>query len=939
VNIHETVAVVLRQHHLALLAAAREATWRRPMSGFPPIFRSAFRRTRLAAAIAIATAAPAWAQMPAPDAKLGKIEVTGTNIRRVDTETGLPVQVITREDIERGGIVTTQDLLDRVSANQSYGGWNDNLGVGNSLAGFTGASLRGLGTERTLILLNGRRLAPYALSGGASVDLSGIPASAIERVEVLKDGASAVYGTDAIGGVINFILRKDYEGVELSATHLAVERGGGETSRASITGGWGSLAKDRFNVFLTLDHVRQEPLPAKDREFSKTSYIPAVGLDGTSVSSVPANISQPGGFRGVFNPTIPPTGATSSSCLPPLSFPTIAFPLRCRFDYVPLVDNIAKSDKTNLVGRAAWQAHPDHLLFVEGSYYRGDFTYKISPTPVIPADPTVPFLLPVTSPYYPTAFVASLPRGNTSLPVQVGYRLAELGPRTNEPEVEQSRFVAGSQGVFAGWDYLLSGGHTANKQVDKYTSGLVSETRFRPLFASGVVNPFGANTPAVLEQLRSAQITGPVSDNRASHTGAELKVSSTPWEMAAGGLAVALGIEARREKLEQINADVLYSGDILGSGGAAPSLEPTSRRVWSLFGEVNVPITKSLEANLAVRHDRYSDFGGTTNPKLTMRWQADKTLVLRGSWGTGFRAPTLYDLFVPNVFNFDFGVIDPIRCPVTGADADCEAIVRTLDGGNTALKPETSKQLNVGIVLEPAAGLSFAVDYYRVRIEDLIVTVPLDAILTDYGKWAPTHVFRRPADPATPGLPGPIDYLLNTPVNAGSKTTSGFDVDARWRSPAGPWGRLAVSVSGTYLLRYAASDFEAAAPGTADLATGKGALSRWRHYAAFDWSQGAWGATLAQTFQLGHTEYDYLTLDRATGIFGGLRRVGSYSAWDLQARYTGLKNLTAGVGIRNLFDRDPPQSYGPSTFQRGYDPSYADARGRMFYLSLRYALR
>jgi outer membrane receptor protein involved in Fe transport len=132
---------------------------------------------------------------------------------------------------------------------------------------------------------------------------------------------------------------------------------------------------------------------------------------------------------------------------------------------------------------------------------------------------------------------------------------------------------------------------------------------------------------------------------------------------------------------------------------------------------------------------------------------------------------------------------------------------------------------------------------------------------------------------------------------------------------------------------------EAAAPGTADLASGLGALSRWRHYATFDWSRGAWGATLAQNFQLGHKEYDLTTRNPATGEFSGLRRVGSYSTWDLQGRYTGLKNLTASAGIRNLFDRDPPQAYGPGTFQRGYDASYADARGRMFYLSLRYAIR
>ncbi|MCM2328604.1 MAG: TonB-dependent receptor [Lysobacter sp.] len=896
----------------------------------------------IAATAAIAALSlEALAQSATPEVRLEKVEVTGTNIRRTDAETALPVQVITREDIDRGGMVTAQDILDRVSANQSYGGWNDNLGVGSSLAGYTGASLRGLGAERTLVLLNGRRLAPYALSGGQSVDLSGIPVSAIERVEVLKDGASAVYGTDAIGGVINFILRKDYRGVEASATYLGVQQGGGENLRVSLTGGWGDLAKDRFNAFLTVDHVRQEPLPAKDREFSRTSYIPEAGLDGTSSSSFPANIRQRGGFGNqARNPTIPVAGATGSSCAPPLSFPTATFPRACMFDYVPLVDNIAESRKTNVVGRLAWQAHADHLLFAEGSYYRGDFTYKISPTPAIPLDFFGnPFQLLPGSPFYPTAFVASLPRGNTNLPVQVAYRLAELGPRMNVPETEQARLVAGAQGAVRGWDYQFSAGHTANRQVDGYSSGIVSEARFRELFDSGVVNPFAPNTLAVVEQLRSTQIIGPVSDNRASHTGAELKFSSTPWEVAAGGVAVAFGLEGRREQLEQVNSDVLYSGDILGGGGAAPSLESTTRKVWSLFGEASVPLARSLEANVAVRHDRYSDFGGTTNPKLTVRWQPAGALVLRGSAGTGFRAPTLYDLFVPNAGGFTSPRSDPLRCPVTGSELDCDTFFRVRSGGNPDLQPETSRQFNVGFVAEPTAGLSLAVDYYGVRIDDLITVVPENAIFTDYDRWAPTHVFRRPPDAANPGLPGMIDYVLGTPVNAGSRTTTGFDLDVRLRFPAADWGRIGVSFSGTYVLEYEASEFEAAGPGTADLVTGVGAISRWRHYATIDWSRGEWGATLAQTFQLGHEEADPRTCDPFTGRCTGTRRVGSLSVWDLQARYTGVKDLAVSAGVRNLFGRDPPAAYGPTTFQRGYDASYADPRGRMFYMTLKYAFR
>src|SRR6266496_1987312 len=280
--------------------------------------------------------------------KLDKVEVTGSNIRRVEGESGLPVQIITRDEMINGGVQTAQELLERISANQSFGGWNEARGEGNTLVGFTAASLRGLGYQRTLVLLNGRRVAPYALSGGASVDLSAIPASALERVEILKDGASAVYGTDAIGGVVNFILRKDFKGVEVNANYFATEQGGGNNGRFNATAGFGDLGKDRYNFFISADYFKQDALRAAQRESTRTAYLPSLGVDETAAPSFPANIAQPNGFSGVRNPTIPAGGATSSSCLPPISFPTESFPLQCRFDFASVSETIPEVEKANV---------------------------------------------------------------------------------------------------------------------------------------------------------------------------------------------------------------------------------------------------------------------------------------------------------------------------------------------------------------------------------------------------------------------------------------------------------------------------------------------------------------------------------------------------------------------------------------------------------------
>jgi iron complex outermembrane receptor protein len=884
----------------------------------------------------VAASSGAWAEVLADIPQRERIEVIGSHIRRVEGETGLPVQAITREEMERGGIQTAQDLIERVSANQSYGAWNDAKGVGDPRAGFTSASLRGLGSQRTLVLLNGRRLAPYALTGGQSVDLSGIPVSAIERVEVLKDGASAIYGTDAIGGVINFILRKDYRGAEANASYFSTDAGGGDSWRASAVAGWGDLATDGFNAFISADRFRQDPLAASAREFSRTAYLPWLGYDATSTNSWPANIYQVPGFGRPRNPTIPSSGATAGSCLPPYSFPTARFPLRCAFDYAAVIETIPRSDKTNVVGKLTWQLNADHLFFAEGSYYRGTFLYKISPTPVASDFTFTPMTLPPSSPFYPTAYVASLPGGNTSLPVGLLYRTVELGPRTSDPVSEQGRAILGLQGTVRGWDYQATGGYTANRQKDRYRSGLISEALFGPLLRSGVVNPFGANTPDVLERMRATQIVGDVSDNRASHYGAEFKASGTPFEMKAGALATAFGLEARRESLEQVNSAFLYTGDVIGGNGVQPSLEETRRTVWSAFAEASVPVTRTFEANLALRYDHYSDFGNTTNPKLTLRWQPSGEAMLRGSYGSGFRAPTLSDLFLPNTFSFD-SFKDPLRCPVTELPSDCE-FTRTKAGGNQGVQPETSRQLNLGIVFEPTRGFSASVDYYRVKIADLITVVPLDAIQRDFERWAPSHVVRKPSQPEFPGLPGPIDYVDQTLVNAGTLNTSGVDLDARYRIDAEGGGRITIGMNGTYVIDYKSTDFAAASPGRND-PLGNGAISRWRHYASIDWSRGPWGATLAQNFQLGYSEADPLTCDPGTGLCSGMRRVGSYSVIDVQGRYTGHRNLKLSLGVRNLLDRAPPLATGGIHFQTGYEPSYGDPRGRIFYATARWVFR
>src|SRR5689334_15970752 len=452
-------------------------------------------------------------QSDAPIARHERIEVTGTRIPRAGSEGALPLQVITRQELANGGIESAQDLLDRLSVHQSFGSFTDSVGAASTLAGFSGASLRGLGYARTLVLLNGRRLATYAATG-AGTDLSAIPLSALERVEILKDGASAIYGTDAIGGVINFILRRDYRGAEVAGNYFATEHGGGNSWRANATVGWGDLGHDGYNVFLFADHARQDVLRAIDRPSTRTAYIPELAFDRTSETpyraSYPANLAQSPGIRFFRNPTIPVTGASGASCAPPYSFSTAAFPLECRFDPSSTLDAIPLVERTNVIGHVEYRMRAQDSLFAELAYYHGYSRTRSTPIPF--ATGTV-YALPSSSPYYPADFVRDA-GGDPTLPVRFQYRFLELGSRTIEATTDQARIVAGVRGTRSDWDYEAALTYATNRQAPTFGSGWLSMERIAPMFLAGAINPFAPNTPEVIDQMGAAQVSGHIIENR-----------------------------------------------------------------------------------------------------------------------------------------------------------------------------------------------------------------------------------------------------------------------------------------------------------------------------------------------------------------------------------------------------------------------------------------
>ena len=894
-------------------------------SAFPTLSRSA---AAVSAALAALAAAPAIQAQTDPEAtaRLERVEITGSSIKRVDAETALPVQIIKREEIVRSGVTTAAELLGQVSANSAA------LTDGTSFSdiagqrGFNGANLRGIGVSSTLILLNGRRLANFASPGGnAGVDLNSIPAAAIDRVEVLKDGASAIYGSDAIGGVINFITRRDYRGIDASAYASGTQHGGAAKNIFTLSGGAGDLAADRYNVFGVLDYQDAKSLRSTQRDWIGSAYQPDINLDVGSSNTFPANVRA---TRASGSATGPRYNPAAPNCNPPA---TVYAPgsfvgsRACLYDYMHDTEIFPASKRLSFMGRGQFALDAQNTLFAEVLHADTKTQYRISPLTVTNLN------YPANGPFYPTAFAAA---NGLSGPLRVNMRLSEAGGRTNDVKAIADRVLLGAKGAAAGWDYDGALNYSVNRVTDAYVDGYVQTAPFDTAFLSGVINPFGPSGAAGSAALQAAKINDDARQSRGKTMSADVKASRSLFAMAGGDAAVAVGAELRRETLSFTPSALLAAGQIRGDGPAVAF--EGGRTVAAAFTEFNLPILKTLEAQLAVRYDHYSDFGGTTNPKVGLRWTPLAQLVVRGSYGRGFRAPSLADLYSPSRTGQTNGIYDdPLGC-VNNGQVDntdnpdyCGIQPDKLVGGSSNLKPEKSKQYTAGLVFEASRDFSASLDYWRIEKSNGIVS-PEGVYFTDPAGNA-AYINRGPTDPTLPGIPGPITSIDSRLRNIGSLKTSGLDLGVDWKLPANEIARLGIAATATYVI-----DYKTRADAGASEVSGVGVFAndqvvqRWRYHLAFNLDRGPWSATLLQTFYSGYR-------DQNSNPDGSDRHVGSYSLWDLTAGLEVTQALRLRAGVRNLFDTHPPRSNQVYSFLAGYDPSYTDPRGRSFFASVAYS--
>ena len=899
-------------------------------------------------------AGPVLAQSGEPG--MQRVEITGSSIKRVAKEGALPVQVINYDTIEKQGITSTEQLIRTLSAN---GTGADNMTSGNNVfgadadrvsGGASYASLRGLGPNSTLVLLNGRRIATYGASG-KSVDLNAIPLGAIARVEILKDGASAIYGTDAIGGVINFILRTDYRGLEASYTGNFTEAGGGAKRRLSLLGGTGALQTDGYNLMASVTYDNENKLSSRERSFAN-GFQPGRGLSPDTTGTPYANqlsgagtalgtgFKMPGdnttylqanplSFQGKCG-SIPGMSQYQTALWKDVTAATRST-YSCAYDYGADYVISFPVERLNAVSRGTLQISPDHKVFVEALYGHDKATGELAPVQ-ISATLGNGAVYPVGGAYYQdlSPYISTFDK---SKPISYKWRANDWGYRIQENVTDNARLLFGAEGVLLGkWDYRAGLSHGESKTKTRLLDGYGYTSKIYAALATGIINPWlaaGQSQSAEAQSLiETTRYRGPLQHGKTKLTQIDGNLSGEVWQLPAGPLSMAVGFDLRREGYS-FAQDVDANQILLAPGNAAQN--EVSRDIKAIYTELLVPITKELEVQLAVRRDHYSVFGDTTNPKVSFRYQPNSSVVFRGSANKGFLAPSFTQLYSGRLLQeLPNGIIDPVGCPANPGNPAFCAIPRLeyVSGGNPGLKPETSKQGSLGVVIEPVKGYSASVDYWAINVLNRILNRTPQVVLANAAALS-EYIVRNPDNT--------IAYVRAGWINAAGAKTRGADLSLRGEGKLSNYN-WSFNLDGTYTNSFKFAEYEGQEYKeyvgnfyTRDL------YLRWKHNASISLAKGDWSAMLIQNYSTGYKD-QLPNAGKSAPPPGFNPNVKAYTKYDLSATYTGIRNTTITVGIQNILDTDPPFTAHnvDEVVGAGWDPRVADPRGRSLSVLLKY---
>lgn len=933
------------------------------------------KRTKVAAGVMLALSTMAgqavWAQSSQ------RVEVTGSSIKRIAAEGALPVITISREEIDKSGATSTQELIQNLPSMQGFISSSNSVNGGGG--GVTTASLRDLGTAYTLVLLNGRRVAPY--NTGSSVNLEQLPLSAIERIEILADGASALYGSDAIAGVVNFITKANTTAGGIDIKVSRPQAAGGDQNSASLSKGFGDFDKDGFNLLVGASFQKDQQIKASERDFSKTGVFP-FSYQGTnywfyqtSGNSNPPNIqlySRTGSLLANFNP-----GALNGTkCGPdPASF---QLGNTCRFDYASTVEAQPQAERKNFYGSGSFKINKDLRAFAEAMFSDVALYGRYAP-------PAQPLAMPVGGTLYnryvlPYLSQLGVAPGNVAR-AAYGMRLVDSGLRSNDYLTKGRHLVAGVDGQLAGFDVSAYYTKSSNDLDSPYGGGYVSRLKMNQLIDSGAWDPFAQGTAASRAAIAPA-ILRDVDSSRSSLDVLSLRGSGPLFKAPAGMAFAGLGADFTKQGYTSSPSPISQGPNAfqpnfadfpVGSGqGSLPF--NSSRKSKGGFLEVQIPLHKTLEATAAVRYDSYdavqnsANFDADLNPikaavqgnpaskstyKLAFRFQPSQQVLVRGSVGTGFRAPTLSSITNPLT---DYGVVgNQYDCPAKAPDplaAGCRTIptqYKLQSGGNPfsgagGLKPETSNQATIGFRFEPSNQVTAGVDYFSVKIKDQITSVPESTAFSKFSQYR--GLFSVTTEAAT-GLP--VLTFNDVPFNAAVNVAKGFDFDVLLRNQL-PFGALTTRWVATYLTEsYYDLGFGAGKEDSMGKYGSNGAVSfRMQSRLSNTLQTGPLAQTLVWKYRPGYKDRAFeageatVRLVTASGGFGSFVNfvgldVPAYSLFDYQARYSVNKQMTVTGGVLNLFNKKPPQSLKLDGGNMvGFDPRYHDGRLRTIYVSAGY---
>ncbi|PKI17096.1 TonB-dependent receptor [Colwellia sp. 12G3] len=652
------------------------------------------------AGAAAAISAPTFAAEEGAEEKIEKIEVTGSRIKRSDLEGASPVTIITAADMKMEGNLTVADALRNSNLN-SFGSFSERSG--SSAQSQATINLRGAGSNRTLVLIDGKRFPGSPTLGGGSANLNAIPMAAVERIEILTDGASSTYGSDAMAGVVNIIMKKNFEGLEFNIGGGSRERDGGLTSKEfSIVGGW---QNDKGGVTFAVDHQSRDGIADADREFTAPWQRDLDG-DGTIQAY---NETDGWSYFGatIASPDWSTTSAAASCDALAAEYGADTFRKTaadedwgtpgaeyCMYAYGNVSYNKASTERNTVYVDA------DYALSDDVEWYgRTMFTQNTSMGRYAP----------------PAAVWSDMPADHPDNPYDVTtnglYRWAGIGTRDGNVHDYNQDFLTGLRGELdflnATWEVYYHYNQADNKSIGEYYLSYGG-------LAHNIANDIPLSSVDGQNNMKATTLTQGTADFHQYNAGLGFDL----FELPGGDAAHFVGIEYFDTTFSEVYDAQSEAGLI---GGSAGNSAGGDRQVFALFYEAALPITDTVEMNIAARYDDYSDFGGNVSPKVNIRWQALDSLVIRASYSESFRAPQLDRLYAATTFSADTGTDYPFCGERDISDTDCSSgQINTYIRPNADLGPETSEYINLGAAYDISDDFGIKLDYFDLNIDNVI---------------------------------------------------------------------------------------------------------------------------------------------------------------------------------------------------------------------------